>query len=106
MPVNSADTALLTAEPSEEAVVMEDDLLTNEYHAARIEQTRRSLPAAGREDRVTEKAVLVFDGVDGRCMENAIAWVWETCGSVLDNIRRELMISDEEIALLKRKYLL
>ncbi len=88
----------------EESVIMEDYMLTNEYNAPRIEGTKKYLKSRGCDEALTEKAALVFDAVDRRFMENAIAFLKEKYGSVLGYIRSELNISEREIVLLKDKY--
>ena len=88
----------------EESDIIDDYMLTNEYNAGRIERTRQHLRTRGCNDALTEKATLVFDAVDRRMMENAIAYLKEKYGSVVGYIRSELNISDEEIDMLKEKY--
>jgi protein-tyrosine phosphatase len=88
----------------EESVIMEDYMLTNEYNTPRIEGTKKYLKSRGCDDALTEKAALVFDAVDRRFMENAIAFLKEKYGSVLGYIRSELNISDGDIGFLKEKY--
>ena len=88
----------------EESVVMEDYMLTNEYNAQRIEDTKKYIRARGFDDALTEKAALVFDAVDRHYMENVIAFLKEKYGSVLGYIRSELNISEVDIELLKEKY--
>lgn len=79
-------------------------MLTNEYNAPRIEGTKKYLKSRGSDDALTEKSALVFDAVDRRFMENAIAFLKEEYGSVLGYIRSELNISDGDTQLLKEKY--
>lgn len=96
---------LLSALGVDEETIIEDYLLTNVCNAQRIAGTRQYLKAQGYEGAVVEKAVIVFDAVDERFMRNGIAYLKKTYGSVIEFIRDELYISQEEINILKEKYL-
>ena len=89
----------------EESVIMEDYLLTNEYNAQRIRETKKHLRAKGCDEAFVDKAALVFDAVDRRFMEKAIAYLKKKYGSVVSYIHSELNISEGEIYLLKEKYI-
>ena len=95
---------ILSVLGTEESVIMEDYLLTNEYNAQRIAGTKQFLKAKGCDDDFVEKAVLVFDAVDRRFMETVMEYLKKKYGSVLGYIRSELNISGEEMAALKEKY--
>ncbi len=97
---------LLTALGVEEEVILEDYLLTNAFNARRMEGTRQFLKAKGMDDAFIDKAILVFDGVDRRFMENALAYLKETYGSVMGYIRDALRVSQESVDSLKEKYLI
>lgn len=79
-------------------------MLTNEYNAPRIAETKKRLRARGCDDALTEKAVLMFDAVDRHFMENAVAFLKKQYGSVVGYIRSELNITEREITLLKKIY--
>ena len=94
----------LSALGVEESDIIDDYMLTNEYNAGRIEGTKKYLRARGCDETLIGKAALVFDAVDRRFIENAIAFLKEKYGSVVGYIRSELNISDIEIEILKEKY--
>lgn len=96
---------LLSALDFDEDDIVDDYLLTNEFNAQRIEGTSRYLKAQGYDDEFIAKATLVFDKVDGRFMRRAISYLNDTYGSVINYIRDELSVSDEEIDSIKEKYL-
>ena len=96
---------LLSALGVDETVIMEDYLLTNEYHADKIESTKRFMLSNGLDDTYAEKAALVYDKVDERFMQAAIAYLKDTYGSVVGYIRDGLHITQDEINRLKKKYL-
>jgi len=96
---------LLSALGVDEETIVKDYLLTNEYNAQRIAGTRQYLKARGCDDRLIEKAVLVFDAVDERFMRNAINYLKHKYGSVVGYIRDGLKIDQKEIDLLKEKFL-
>ena len=97
---------LLSALGVDEETAVSDYLLTNTYNARRIAATRQYLEAKGCDNALIEKAVIVFDAVDGRFMRNAIAYLKKEYGSVAGYIRDGLNISQAEIDSLKDKYLL
>lgn len=96
---------LLSALGVDEETVVGDYLLTNTYNAQRIAATRQYLKAKGCDDKLIEKAVIVFDAVDERFMRNVIAYLKQEYGSVAGYIRGELKLSQTDINSLKEKYL-
>ncbi len=96
---------LLSALGVEEDVIIEDYLLTNEYNAKRIAGMKQLLRSKGCDDAYIDKAILVFDAVDERFMQNAIHYLKKEYGSIIGYIRDGLLISQEEIHILKEKYL-
>lgn len=96
---------LLSALGADEALIIRDYLLTNEYNAQRIAGTKQFLRAKGYDDAVIDKAILAFNAVDERFMRNALEYLKKEYGSVRGYIRDGLNISQEEIGSLKEKYL-
>ena len=96
---------LLSAFGVDEETIVSDYLLTNEYNAPRIASARQQLKERGLDDEMIAKAVIILDAVDERFMRTAIAYLKDTYGSVLGYISGELHITDDEIELLKDKYL-
>ena len=95
---------LLSALGVSEKDIIEDYLLTNVYNAERIEKSKLYLRSKDCDDDFIQKALLVFDAVDGRFMQNTIAFLKKEYGSVVGYIRDELNISEKEINSLKEKY--
>ncbi len=100
-----ASMLLLSALGVDEKFIMEDYLLTNEYHADKIESTKRFMLSNGLDDAYAEKVALVYDKVDERFMQTAIEYLKQTYGSVGGYIRDGLHITQDEIDQLKEKYL-
>ena len=96
---------LLSVLGVEEDVIMEDYLLTNEYYAEQIEGMKLLLQSKGCDDACIDQAILVFDAVDERFMQNAIHYLKKEYGSVIGYIHNALLISQEDIHILKAKYL-
>lgn len=96
---------LLSAFGVDEATVISDYLLTNEYNAQKIAGTRQYLKAKGYEDSFINKAVIVFDSVDERFMRNAIEYLKKEYGSVNNYLLDGLKLTPQEIDLIKDKYL-
>lgn len=96
---------LLSALGVDEKVIIEDYLLSNEYNADKIASTKLYMKANGLDDAYAEKAALIYDKVDERFMQNALAYLKQTYGSVAGYIRDGLHITQDEINELKEKYL-
>ena len=96
---------ILSALGVDEETIVKDYLLTNEYNAERIANTRRIFLEKTNDEEIAEKAVLLMDGVSEIPMKKALAHLKEKYGSVKGYIKF-LGISDEEIEILKEKYLI
>ena len=102
-----AAVLLLSALGVDEETCMEDFLLTNVYNRDRIEKLKSYLDMSLREGEKTVLAdmLIVFDGVSGKFMENAIKYMKQEYGSVIGYIKEGLGITGDEIERLKEKYL-
>ena len=89
----------------DEETIMEDFLLTNVYNAALIEVDRRMLETEGISEAEMEKYLPRMDQVNPAFMADAIAWMTENYGSSLGYITQELGIKENEIAVLRDKFL-
>ena len=89
----------------DEETIMEDFLLTNTFNAALIEEDRRLLEAEGLSAEEMETYLPIMDQVNPAYMTAAIAWMTENCGSPLGYITQELGVTEEEIAVLRDKFL-
>ena len=96
---------ILSALGVDEETTIKDYLLTNEYNAERIANTRRIFLEKTNDEEIAEKAVLLMDGVSEKPMKKVLAYLKEKYGSVMGYIKF-LGISDEEIEILKEKYLI
>ena len=96
---------LLSALGVDESVIIDDYLLTNTFNAPRINATRQHLESKGYDPALIEKAVVMYDAVNGQYMKNVLAFLKKNYGSVTDFIRGELHKSLSEINSLKEKYL-
>jgi len=96
---------ILSALGVDEETILADFLLTNTFNAALIEGERRMLAAQGIEGDELEALMHAMDEVDPQFMINALNWMKTTYGSALGYIRTELGVTDEEIELLREKYL-
>ena len=89
----------------DEDTIMEDFLLTNVYNEALIEEDRRILEAEGLSEEEMETYLPMMDQVNPAFMSAAIAWMTESCGSPLGYIMQELGVTEDEIAVLRGKFL-
>lgn len=97
---------LLSALGVDEATIISDYLLTNIYNQNRIFGLKQTLIGQGFDDEFIGKAALVFDAVDESFMRKAIERLKQKYGSVTGYIQDGLDIKQEEIDLLKFKYLI
>lgn len=97
---------VLSALGVEEHAILEDYLLSNEFLAVKIEQDRQSLIGAGIEDAdELEWCLATLDKTDERMMRAAIDWMDSTYGSACDYVTRELGVNQEQLAVLRDKFL-
>ena len=96
---------ILSALGVDEETIMADFMLTNLFNVNLIESERQMLTAAGVEEEEMEIYMHAMDEVDPQYMINALDWLKENYGSVLGYIRTELGVTDEEIELLRDRYL-
>ena len=96
---------LLSALGVDEKTVMEDYLLTNDYNAERIAAAKRYLTEKRLEEDFIKKALLVFDSVDESFMSSAIAHLKKNYGSVEGYIINGLNIKQNDLNILRNKYL-
>ena len=89
----------------DEDSIMEDFLLTNVFNAALIEEDRRILEAEGISEEEMETYLPMMDQVNTALMAAAIAWMTENCGSPIGYITQELGVTEDEIAVLRNKFL-
>ena len=89
----------------DEDTIIKDYLLTNEYNAEKIAKTRTFFLEKTHDETIAEKAVILMDGVSEIPMKNVLAHIKKKYGSVMGYIRF-LGISDEEIEILREKYLI
>lgn len=97
---------LLSALGADEKTIIEDYVLTNVYYASRIAGITQLLKSRGCDDAYIDQAILIFDAVNERYMQNAIDYLKKKYGSVTGYIRDELNISQDEINSLQGKYLI
>ena len=90
----------------DEETIIKDYLLTNEYNAEKIAKTRKFFLEKTNNEVIAEKAVLLMDGVSEKPIKNVLAHLKEKYGSVMGYVRNILKISDEDIEILKEKYLI
>ena len=96
---------LLSALGVDEKTVMDDYLLTNDFNAERIAATRRYLTEKRLEENFINKALLVFDAVDGSFMSNAIDHLKKNYGSIEGYIINGMNINQKDLKILRNKYL-
>lgn len=99
---------LLTIFGIDEETIMYDFLLTNEFNRARIERNREFLNDGlePSEKHLIPDMLVVLDGVNGRYMENALEYLKREYGSVIRYIKTELGISEDNMEVLRNKYLI
>ena len=96
---------ILSALGADEGTILADFMLTNTFNAQLIEGERQVLTAQGLEGDELETFMYAMDEVDPQYMINALDWMKENYGSALGYIQTELGVTDEEIEVLRDKYL-
>lgn len=97
---------ILSALGVDETTIINDYILTNTYNEKQIAGLKQMLRQQGADDEIINKAPLVFDAVDERFMRKVLEQLKQKYGSVMGYIQDELNINQEEIELLKEKYLI
>ena len=96
---------LLAALGVDEETILEDYLLTNQFNAGMIAEERAYLEMLGVEGEELELYMIAFDQVNIEPMADALSWMENNYGSPMGYITEELGVTEEEIGLLREKYL-
>lgn len=96
---------ILSALGVDENTIMDDFLLTNIFNAELIESERQLLTEQGYSGEELVRFMKAMDEVDPQYMTNAINWMKENYGSVTGYITQELGISEEQLEILRTKFL-
>ena len=96
---------ILSALGVDEDTIIQDYLLTNVFNAPLIEKERQALMQYNLSDAELQSYLSVMDQVNVLYMQNALDYLKKNYGSVLDYIKKELCVSEDEIELLKEKFL-
>lgn len=89
----------------DEQTIIFDYLLTNTFNARLIERESQALVAAGVPAQKLDTYMLGFDKVYPQTMQNAMAHLAQTYGSVWGFVREVLGVSDADRRDLRNKYL-
>jgi protein-tyrosine phosphatase len=100
-----ATMLILSSLGADRETIIEDYLLTNESNHARIAKTRAECEASGIPLDMTEAMIFANGGVFERYMTFALDTLGKKYGSVEGYVREELGVTDEELDILKEKYL-
>jgi len=96
---------LLTVLGVDEETALYDFMLTNEFNSQSIVRLRAMLEEKGVSEDEIPVMIAILDGVNRRYMENAIEWMKKEYGSIKGYVNEVLHVGDEDIELLKEKYL-
>ena len=96
---------ILSSLGADRETIIEDYLLTNESNHARIAKTRAECEASGIPLDMTEAMIFANGGVFERYMTFALDTLGKKYGSVEGYVREELGVTDEELDILRKKYL-
>lgn len=100
-----ASVLILSALGVDEKTAMDDYLATNVYRAATISALRNDLTDKGFDNEVIDGLITLFEGVNESFMQKAFDYMNGSYGSVINYIKTELGVSDEDIKSLRSKYL-
>lgn len=96
---------ILSALNVDENIIMSDYLLTNEFNAGKIAREREFAKTIMQDPDEQELLLLTMDYVSPELMNNALNYIKSNYGSVMNYINNELGINDEQINLLREKFL-
>ena len=96
---------ILSALGVSEDTIMADYMLTNTFNAKLIESERKMLTEHGITGEQLDKYMKAMDEVDPQYMINALEWMKENYSSVTGYITKELGVTDEQIDILRAKFL-
>ena len=96
---------ILSALGVSEDTIMADYMLTNTFNAKLIESERKMLTEQGITGEQLDKYMKAMDEVDPQYMINALEWMKENYSSVTGYITKELGVTDEQIDILRAKFL-
>ena len=89
----------------DEETILEDYLLTNQFNAEMIAEEREYLAECGVEGEELELCMLGLDQVNIELMTTALSWMKENYGSPMGYITEELGVTEDQIEVLRDKYL-
>lgn len=89
----------------DEDTIMADFMLTNTFNAELIERERQMLIQQGYEGEELDRYMKVMDEVDPQYMINVLEWIKENYSSVTGYITKELGITQEQLDILRGKFL-
>lgn len=95
---------LLTVLGADKATALADFALTNEYYKAKIDFTVAAVKKI-TDDELTIKTIAGLIGVNVDFMDEIYSMTEAKCGSMLEFIKSEIGVTDDEILILKEKYL-
>lgn len=96
---------LLSALGVDEQTILKDYLLTNQYNGKKLAFVASQLDQELSEV-VKKRAMTLLGGVNETLMINALDYLKQTYGSVMGYIKEVLHVQEEEIILLKARYLM
>ena len=96
---------ILSVLGADREAIIEDYMLTNEGNQARIVKTRAACEAAGMPLDMTEAMIFSNGGVFEHYMTFALDTLENKYGSIEGYVREELGVTDEELEILREKYL-
>ena len=88
-----------------DADITYDFMLSNEYNKKRIDTVREYFMAKTNDKEFTESAVVFFEGVSKEHFNNFLNYINSNFGTIKDYCIQVLGINNEELMMLKHKYL-
>ena len=85
--------------------ILSDFVLTNVFFADQIRATQRELERRGVAVPLIQTVVSTFIGVNGRYLKNAWESMEASDGSIMGYLQNKLLLTDDDIAVLRDRYL-
>ena len=96
---------MLAALGADAGTIMEDYLLTNVFCADRIKETYQKLLEIGYSTGRAEAITEIWESAKSVMMENALASLVKSDGSAFGYLKNRLGLTDDELSVLRERYL-
>lgn len=95
---------VLSALNVDEETIMADYMLTNEFFADELSAMRSNFESVVQDEKLLDDMLVATRGVSERYMRNVMTYLKDNYGSVVEYLKTEIGLSDDDLAKLKELY--